>query len=111
MLRYAFVACLLATPVLAEDTKEVSCGYEAQVMAAVQQARLDRVKKEDLTGHIAGTSPAWPDNYSAAIPQMAEFVYGQKRKDLRKQDLGVLWQEQCLATWDQRQEMLKNLNN
>ncbi len=111
MIRYVLAACLVAMPALADDSKEVSCGYEAQVMAAVQQARLDRVKKESVAQHIAESSPTWPDNYNAAIPQMTEFVFGQKRKDLRKQDLGELWKQQCLATWDQRQEMINNLKN
>ena len=48
MIRPALVLALLATPALAEDSKEVSCGYQAQVVAAIQQARLDRVKERDV---------------------------------------------------------------
>lgn len=110
MIRYALVACLAAAPALAADSKETSCGYEAQVMAAVQNARMDRVKQEDVAAHVA-ESASWPDNYNAAIPQLAEFVYQQKRRDLKKQDLGEMWEQQCLATWDQRQQMIKKLNN
>jgi len=105
-------AFLLATPVLAdEDGKEVACGYEAQVMAAVQTARLDRVKKQDVAAHIAASDPQWPESYNRAIPNLVEYVYQQKRRDLKKIDLGQVWLEQCLATWDQRQEMLQQLKN
>lgn len=76
MIRLALLACLLATPTLATetrgeiktDTKAESCAYQADVVAAIQQARLDRVKERDVPEAIAATNPTWPENYSVAIP-------------------------------------------
>ncbi len=87
---------LLATPVLAQETKEQSCGYQADVVAAIQQARLDRVKERNLPKYIAESDPTWPDNYNAAIPLMAPWVYDQKMRDIRKKDLAAAWKELCL---------------
>lgn len=111
IIRLALAAALLATPAVAEDSKEDACGYEAQVMAAVQQARLDRVKQADVAGHIAASDPTWPQNYNAAIPQMVDYIYQLKRRDVKANDFGEIWLQQCLATWDQRQEMLKDMKN
>lgn len=115
MIRSVAILGLLCSPIAVSaqqtDKKEDACAYESQVMGAVQQARLDRVKQEDVASHIAGTNPTWPEKYSNAIPDLANFVYAQKRRDLRNMDLASLWEEQCLATWEQRQEMIKNLKN
>ncbi|MGR3615698.1 MAG: hypothetical protein ACU0BB_06620 [Paracoccaceae bacterium] len=111
MIRVAVVLSLLAAPAWAADKKEDACKYESQVMAAVQQAREDRVAQDKVAEHIAATDPSWPAQYSKAIPELANFIYAQKKRDLRKTDFGAIWQEQCLVTWDQRQEMLKNIQN
>lgn len=111
MIRLALVACLFATPLLAAETKEQSCGYQAQVISAIQKARLDRVKQADVASTIAASNPIWPANYNAAIPQLTEFVYSQKKRDLKKTDLGANMEQQCLENWDQIQEMQKNLKN
>lgn len=96
MIRLALVVCLLATPVLAAETKEQSCRYQADMVAAIQQARKDHVKERDVPDHIAATNPAWPDNYNAAIPLMTPWVYEQKRRVIRKEDLSAVFFEQCL---------------
>lgn len=96
MIRYALVFVLAAGPVLAKDSKAVSCDYQAQVVAAIQQARLDKVKERDVPQHIADTNPTWPDNYNAAIPIMTPWVYEQKMRDVRKNDLSAAWKELCL---------------
>jgi len=96
MIRIALVLGLLATPVLAADDKAVSCDYQAQVVAAVQQARLDRVRERHVPDHIAGTAPTWPDNYNAAIPIITPWVYEQRMRDVRKADLAATWKELCL---------------
>ncbi|MDK3019470.1 hypothetical protein [Pseudodonghicola flavimaris] len=103
----------LALPALAEQelSKEESCGYEGQVMAAVQQARLDRVAQDKVAAHIAAGNPGWPAQFNAAIPGMADYIYQLRRKDLRGNDFGAIWKDQCIAVWDQRQEMIKQLNN
>ena len=96
MIRLALVVSLLATPVLAAETKKESCRYQADMVAAIQQARKDRVKERDVPGHIAATNPAWPANYNAAIPLMTPWVYEQKRRVIRNEDLSAVFLEQCL---------------
>lgn len=111
MFRPLFALFLLSTPVLAQETKEESCGYQADVVRAIQQARMDRVKEGDVAGTIAASNPAWPANYNAAIPQLTTWVYEQKRRDLRKMDLGGVLYQQCVDNWDQIQALKNNLNN
>ncbi len=97
MIRYALVLGLVvATPVFAKDSKEVSCGYQADIVAAIQQARKDRVKERDVPQHIADGNPTWPENYNAAIPIMTPWVYDQKMRDIRRKDLAAAWKELCV---------------
>lgn len=96
MYRYALVALLAASPLAAAETKQESCQYQADVVAAIQQARLDRVKERDVPAAVAATSPSWPQNYNAAIPLIAPWVYQQKMRDVRDQDLSAAWLELCL---------------
>jgi len=93
----ALTAAVFASPVSAADSSEETCGYQADVVAAVQQARLDRVKERDLTETLTIVEPSWPENYNAAIPLVAPWIYDQKMKVIRKEDLGAVWKEQCLA--------------
>ena len=94
----AVAALLIAAPVWAEDaeTKEVSCQYQADVVAAVQQARLDRVKERDVQDHILAQEPGWPEKYNNTIPLIAPWVYEQKRRTIRNEDLAAAWNELCL---------------
>jgi len=96
MLRIAIAAALLATPLAAAETKEQSCQYQADVVAAIQKARLDKVKERDVVEAVAETGPAWPESYNAAIPLITPWVYEQKMRDVRKKDLGAAWLELCL---------------
>ena len=96
MLRIAVAAALLATPLAAAETKEQSCQYQADVVAAVQKARLDKVKERGVAEAVAATGPTWPENYNAAIPLITPWVYEQKMRDVRKKDLGAAWLELCL---------------
>lgn len=96
MLRIALAATLLATPLAAAETKEQSCKYQAEVVAAIQKARLDRVKERDVPQAVAEAGPTWPENYNAAIPLITPWVYEQKMRDIRKKDLGAAWMELCL---------------
>ena len=96
MLRIAVAAALLATPLAAAETKEQSCQYQADVVAAVQKARLDKVKERDVAEAVVATGPTWPENYNAAIPLITPWVYEQKMRDVRKKDLGAAWLELCL---------------
>lgn len=96
-LRLALIASLAASPLMAADSPEQSCGYQAEIVAAVQQARKDRVKERDVPEAIAATDPEWPENYSAAIPLVTPWVYEQKMKIIRNEDLSEAWKELCLA--------------
>ncbi|MCF6431817.1 hypothetical protein [Leisingera sp. MMG026] len=111
MIRIALAAALLAAPAYASETKEQSCKYQGQVMAAVQQARLDRVKQEEVEQAVLNSEPDWPETYSKAIPQLTNHVYAMKRRDLRDVDLGAAFEEQCLQNWDQIQAMQKQLKS
>ncbi len=111
MFRSLLALVLLSTPALAQETKEESCGYQADVVRAIQQARLDRVKEADVAGAIASTNPSWPSNYNKAIPPLTSWIYEQKKRDLRKKDFGEITYQQCVDNWDQVQALSKELNN
>ena len=85
-----------SAPAIAADSPETSCAYQAQVVAAIQQARRDRVKERDVPAAIAATNPTWPENYNAAIPLITPWVYEKKMREVRRQDLGAAWKEVCL---------------
>lgn len=97
MIRLAIALSLLAAPAWAADSKEASCGYQAQVVAAIQKARLDRVKERDVPEAIAASNPTWPENYNAAIPLITPWVYEKKMREVRENDLSNAWNEVCLA--------------
>jgi hypothetical protein len=101
MTRFTLIAalCAFATPSLAANkiSKEDDCGYQADVVAAIQVARLNRVKEANLPEAIAETDPTWPDEYSNAIAVLGGPIYQIKRRDLKKVDLGVQWKEACLS--------------
>ena len=111
MIRITLVAALLAVPAYAAERKEESCKYQGQVMAAVQAARLDRVAKTDVEQVILDSDPAWPEQYSKAIPQLTAHIYAMKRRDLKATDFGPLLEQQCLENWDQIQAMQKQLKS
>ena len=90
------IAVMLAQPASAQETKEQSCAYQAQMVSAIQQARLDRVAERDVPAHILAASPTWPETYNDAIPLIAPWVYEQKRRTIRNDDLGAAWNELCL---------------
>ena len=97
MTRFALTctAALFALPVFADEKAE-SCGYQAEVVAAVQQARLDRVSERGVTDHILAKGPTWPEKYNNTIPLIAPWVYEQKRRVVRNEDLAAAWNELCL---------------
>ena len=65
-------------------------------MAAVQQARLNRVKERKVTETVLAGEVTWPERYNAAIPLFAGEVYKLKMRDLRNSDQGVAWRALCL---------------
>jgi hypothetical protein len=94
----AFALTLTATTALAEDvSKTEDCGYQADVVAAIQQARLDRVKETNLAEAIAETNPEWPERYNNAVTVLAGAIYRVKRRDLKDVDLGEQWKTACLS--------------
>lgn len=97
MTRFALIlaTAAFATPAFAQD-KEETCGYQAQVVTAIQQARLERVDERDVQDHILAQSPTWPEKYNNAIPLITPWVYEQKRRVIRNEDLGAGWNELCL---------------
>lgn len=109
MLRIALATALLATPLLAEETMEQSCGYFANVVRAIQQARLDRVKEAEVATTIASSNPNWPSGYNAAIPHLTTWVYEQKKRDVRKKDFAEIYYQQCEENWDEIQAMKNSL--
>ena len=99
MIRLAVAAalCLTAVPAFAADDKTTSCAYQADVVAAVRQARIDRVKEQKVREKLLAASPSWPESYNAAIPLVTPWVYEMKRRDVVKQDLAAAWKELCLS--------------
>ncbi|MEO9576385.1 MAG: hypothetical protein ABJ263_06215 [Tateyamaria sp.] len=97
MTRFALIlaTAAFATPAFAEDKKE-TCAYQAQVVKAIQTARLERVAERDVQDHILAQSPTWPEKYNNVIPLITPWVYEQKRKVIRNEDLGAGWNELCL---------------
>lgn len=94
-LALAIITSLVAVPAFADD-KATSCGYQADVVAAVQQARLERVAERAVSEHVLASGPTWPEKYNNSIPLVAAWVYEQKRKAIRQQDLSAIWNELCL---------------
>ncbi len=84
--------------VQAATEKQIDCAHQAAVIAAVQQARLDRVKEPDVFEHVSAQG-AWPARYNQSIAIFAGWIYGSdvRMRDLRKQDFGAAWNELCLA--------------
>ena len=102
----AFILCLGATPSFAQS-KDETCALQGDVVGAIQQARLDRVNRDQVVPTLVAANPEW-DKMSAAMPQMVEWIYSLKRRDLRGVELGPVAQAQCLENWDQIQALTKN---
>ena len=101
MNRFALLAVLvaLATPTFAADeiSKEDDCAYQADVVGAIQTARMDRVRESKLAEAIAATEPTWPAQYNNAITILGGPIYKLKRRDLKGIDLSAQWKEACLS--------------
>ncbi|MFD2738413.1 hypothetical protein ACFSUD_02410 [Sulfitobacter aestuarii] len=76
--------------------KVQDCAHQASVVAAVRQARLERVEERQVEAYLqAGAS--WPAAYNPAIPLVTPWVYGMKLRDVKANDLAAAWREMCLA--------------
>lgn len=91
------VCSALASPLVAQTAKETDCGYQGDVVAAVQAARVARVGEAKVAAHVQDTSPEWPEKYNAVIPLVTPWIYGLTMADVKSSDLGLAWKEQCLA--------------
>lgn len=99
MLRSTLVLALAlaSVPAIAQSEKEVSCGHQADLAAAIVKARLDGVAERDLPTELAKVA-TWPAQYAdVVIPVFAPFIYEQKRSDLRKSDLRQTTFDQCMT--------------
>ncbi len=93
----AVVLCLMAVPAFAETAKEKDCSFQGDVVAAIQAARVARVKEKKIAAYIAETSPEWPEKYNAVVPLVTPWVYGMKISELKKTDLSAAWKELCVS--------------
>ncbi len=89
------VLIALAAPAVAASKAE-DCGYQADVVAAVQAARVARVGERKVAEHVADSAPEWPEKYNAVVPLVTPWVYGMKRGEVRNADLAAAWKELCL---------------
>jgi len=76
------------------------------VVGAIQQARLDRIHERKVAETILAADPGWPAGYNNAIVQLTPWVYEQKMRDVRNQDLAAAWAEVCSANWDAFKDQL-----
>ena len=109
MIRIALAALLLssATVAAAKDSKEEYCGQTANLVGAIQQARLDRVPERKVPETILAANPSWPERYNNAIPLLVPWVYERKMREVRKNDLAAAWKEVCIANWDVFKDQLQ----
>lgn len=80
-----------------QSAAQADCAYQAAVVGAVRQARLDRVKERQVPDKIAETAPGWPAKYNAVVPLVTPWVYEMKMRDVKSNDLAAAWNEMCLA--------------
>ena len=107
-MRLALVTVLsfCAMPALAQSKTEV-CGLQGDVVGAIQQARLDRVKSDEVVPTLVAANPEW-NSMAEAMPQMVDWVYSLKRRDLKNVQLGDAAESQCLENWDQLRSLTNN---
>ena len=110
----ALVAALgLAGPSFAATAaeKEAACAFQAELMGAVQAARLDWVRKNKVTDRLLARNPDWPAGVADALPAVTEYVYSIKRRDLKRVDLAAQTKATCLQNYDQIQSMKNAVTN
>ena len=92
----AAISMAVSGPALAASKKEESCMHQAAVVAAVQQARLNRVKEREVPATVQAKA-TWPEDFNTAIPLVTPWVYEMKMRDVKKSDLSASWKEMCLV--------------
>jgi len=94
----SIILCVVAaSPAFADAAKEKDCGYQGDVVAAVQAARVAKVDASDVEGHVAETAPEWPEKYNAVVPVVAPWIYSMEMADVETADLSAAWNELCLS--------------
>ena len=117
MIRTALTSAVLALCLTAADAaedeaqKQAECQFQADLIGAVQQARLDRVREDRLAETLMAANPGWPEGAAQAIPAIGAYVYGFKRRQLRNVDLAATSKQQCLENWEQIQELKDSMTN
>ncbi len=108
MIRIVLAALLLAgaTTAQAKDSKEEYCGQTANVVGAIQQARLSRVSERKVAEKITAEA-TWPERFNSAIPLLVPWVYEKKMREVRNNDLAAAWKEVCEANWEVFKEQLQ----
>lgn len=95
----------------AQSKKERDCAIQGQVMGAVQQARLDGVRKDKLVEAVRAANPDLSQQLLDTVPAIGSHIYGIKKRDLKKVDLGTVAKAQCLENYDQIQALQKSISN
>ncbi|MEM6888013.1 MAG: hypothetical protein AAF636_07720 [Pseudomonadota bacterium] len=97
MVRISFIALVLLgmTPVLAQTEKEISCDYQAEVVAAIQKARLGEIDQTSVPDTIQ-RGAKWPEKFNAIIPIVTPWIYDLPLTDVQSNDLSQIWREGCL---------------
>ncbi len=85
--------------------KRVQCEQSANLIGAVQQARLDRVRKARVADTVLAANPGLPDAVGTALPALVEYIYSIPRRDLKEQDLAATTLQQCLEQFEQAKEL------
>jgi len=98
----AVLCAVLATPVfaapaVAETPKEKDCAYQGDVVAAVQAARLARVREKKVPAYVAENATDLPEKYSSVVPLVTPWIYGLKMAEIKETDLASAWKDLCLT--------------
>lgn len=79
----------------ASSEKQEYCGHQGDIVAALRQAKLDRVPERQAQAHVIA-SATWPAKYNAAVPIYVGEIYKINRRDLKTTDLGAQWTQTCM---------------
>lgn len=105
-------ALTLPLPLAAQQVdKEAQCRLQGELMGTIQKARLDGVRKAQLQEAVAEARPDFSPAILATVPQLGNYVYDFRKRDLRKINLAESTRVQCLQNWDQIQQLRKSVTN
>ncbi len=110
MRRLAIILSLtmISTPAFAEAEKQEVCGHQGDIASAISEARVNGVREKRVEKKILADDPTWPANYNKAIPTLASWVYQLDINQVKQNDLGAIWKQQCLDNWEAIQQSLGN---